>query len=309
MILSDSGVAQAAMLARLAAARRAFERDRPAEMRLDVGKMFSQAYRLKLSTVLAPAEVTILFAAEDIRERALASAREGDLAEAAVQLRHAAALCEDGALSDHGRIAGLAFQRAAEAFVGYKRGRHDEAMRGLEDAIIICDHLADVFGDAMEFRRIHFARNVLRVLCHSAPSERVVADTVDLIYYIGGDESRWPLAVGQGLGKPARLSAAQRGWAIDETIVNLALAQVDIGAGRGFVPRVVHRHGFDRHLLASFEWCDAMMALRARDQRSFARHAINFFDHRNYDLVQAGRILDDAIDGGFGTPVRSLGSA
>jgi len=303
MILSDSGVAQAAMLARLAAARRSFERDRPAEMRLDIDKMFSQAYRLKLSTVLPPAEVAVMLAADNVRERALASARQGDLAEAAVQLRQAAALCEDGGLSDHGRIAGLAFQRAAEAFISYRRRRHDEALRGLEDAIIMCDHLTDVFGDAIEFRRIHFARNALRVLCHSAPSERVVADTIDLLYYTAGDEARWPLAVGQGLGKPALLSMAQRGWAIDETIINLALPPVDIGAGRGFVPRVVHRHGFDRQLLAAFEWCDAMVALRTHDQRSFARHAINFFEHRNYDLVQAGRILDDAIEEAFAKPV------
>ncbi|KKC27506.1 hypothetical protein WP12_02810 [Sphingomonas sp. SRS2] len=288
-------MARTAMLGRLATARRAFERQRPSELRLDAGKMFSQAYRLKLSTVLPAAEIAIMLAAEDMRELGLARARLGDLGDAAVQLRRAAALCDDSGLSDHGRIAGLAFQRAAEAFLAYRLGRHDEAVRSLEDAIIVCDHLADVFGDAIEFRRIHFARNILRVQCHGAPSERIVADTVDLLYYIGGDASRWPLAVGQGLGKPERLSAAQRGCAVDETIINLALAKVDIGAGRGFVPRIVHRQGFDGHLLASFEWCDAMMALGARDQRSFARHAINFFEHRNYDLVHAGQILDDAI--------------
>lgn len=301
MILSDSGVAHAAMLARLAMARRSFEHDRPAEMRLDIDKMFGQAYRLKLSTVLPPAEVAIMFAAEDIRHRALARARQGDLVEAAVQLRHAAALLEDGGLSDHGRIAGLAFQRAAEAYISYRRRRHEDAVHGLQDAIIMCDHLANAFGDAMEFRRIHYARNLLRISCLTAPSERVVADTVDLLYYIAGDEARWPLPVGQGLGKPARLSTAQRGWAIDETIVSLALPSVDVGAGRGFLPRMVHRRSFDGHLLAAFEWCDAMVALRTHDQRSFARHAINFFEHRNYDLVQAGRILDDFIDNGCAT--------
>lgn len=296
VILANSGAARMAMLARLAQARRTFERDRPAQLRLDVDKMFNQTYRLKLSQVLPQPEMAIMLAAEELRERALVGARHGDLAEAMVQLRRAAALCDDGLLSDHARIAGLCFQRAAEAFLAYRLGRHDEAERGLEDAIIACDHLGDVFGDAMEFRRVHFARNVLRVRCHSASSEQVVAATVDLLYYIAGDASRWPLIVGRGLGRPGRLSAAQRSWAIDDVVVNLALDPVDIAAGRGFVPRVVHRRGFDEHLFASFEWCDAMMAQRAQDQRSFARHAIAFYERRNYDLVRAERILHAAID-------------
>jgi hypothetical protein len=283
---------------RLASARQAFNREKTTRLRLDANKLFSAAHLLKLAGLLPLEEVSVILAGEEKREQALSFARSGHLDRAEERLEQAAAISADAELSDHALVAIRASQLAADAYLAYRRGRYDAAIRDLEVAIEACVLLETRFDHDMEFRRVHLARNILRVRSFCAPAAEVVAESIDLLRYIGGDPLRWPFAAGRGVGEPVRMTAGQRAWAIDEVLVNFALTELDICAGRDSMPDLRKRQYLHGHVLASFEWCLAMIAWRADDARAFTRHAASFFEYRLQDLVHAGRILDNIIDDG-----------
>lgn len=281
---------------RLMATRAAFRAAGAGGSGLDPAQLFSARHLRQLCSALPLDQVNLILEAERLREEGLAFARSGDDADAAIHLARAAAIAERPVLSHHARIALLSFQLAADAYLWHRRGDPAAAAHSLEGAIVAAVELETLYGHDMEFRRIHLARNILRVrMGHSSPYG-VAADSIALLLYIGGDGQRWPITAGDGVGSPARLTAGERGWAIDELLLNLALPGFDIRAIAGRLPLLQAAANMEPCLGAAVEWCRAMIGRHRRDYRLFLHHAIGFFEWGRSELAQAARVIDIALD-------------
>jgi len=282
---------------RLAAARLAFRTNEQAgERRLDAGKQFSAHYLRRLAAVLTLEEITAILAAEQYREQGLALSRGGDNDAAGALLAQAATTCEEAQLSRHASVAALSFQLAAEAYIKHRLGDHAGAIRDLENAITAAAELEAVFGHDMEFRRVHLARNILRVRASEPLGRNIVADHIGLLRYIGGDVARWPIATGRGVGNPAAMTEDQVAWVIDELLVNLALPALDLGRNLAVLPQPDDWGDTDSDLHAAALWCHALANLARERQQGFLDHATLFFEAGSGCLIHAGRHLESVLD-------------
>lgn len=280
----------------LSAARHAFRASRTEESQFDAAKRFSAQYLRRLSAVLPLDEISVILAAEQYREQGLALSRSGDNETAATLLSQAAATCEQARLSHHAIIAALSFQLAAEAYIKHRRGDYAGAVGDLENAILVAAELEVTYGHDMEFRRVHLARNILRVRASVPLDAEVVADSIALLCYIGGDAMRWPIAAGRAIGNPANMADSQRAWAIDELLVNLLLPTVDLDRNAELLPMPEDWVGADCDFLAAIHWCHAMSHLRRDTRHRFLDHATSFFETGSGRLVHAGRHLERQLE-------------
>lgn len=281
---------------RLSAARAAFRDAGPGEIGLDAAQQFSARHLGQLATALPLDQVSLILDAERTREEGLALARSGDDRAAAIFLARAAAIGAQPSLSHHARITLLSFQLAADAYLWHRRGDPAAAIHDLEGAIVAAVELETLHGHDMEFQRIHLARNILRVRIGSASPYSVAADSIALLLYIAGNRQRWPIATGHGIGSPARLSADERAWAIDDLLVNLAQPDFDIRAIAGRLPLLEAAASAEPCLAAAVEWCRAMIGRHRRDYRLFLHHAIRFFESGRGRLGRAAGVIDAALD-------------
>ena len=281
---------------RLSAARLAFQTASADDNRHDAGKLFSSQYLRRLSAVLPLEEISVILEAEQYREQGLASSRAGDSDTAAALLSQAAATCEQAQLSRHASLSALSFQLAAEAYVKHRRRDYSGAIRDLENAILTATELERVHGHEMEFRRVHLARNILRVRASVPLDGVVVADSLALLLYIGGNKACWPIAAGRGAGNPARMAESQSVWAMDELLINLALPTIDLGETAHLLPIPEDWSFAHPDLLASLHWCHALTSLAQGNQGRFLNHATSFFELGSGSLVHAGRHLERVCD-------------
>lgn len=281
---------------RLSAARAAFRDAGPGENRLDPAQHFSARHLSQLASALPLDQVSLILEADRIREEGLALSRGGADHDAAIVLARAAAIAERPSLSHHARIALLGFQLAADAYLRHRRGDPAAAIHDLEGAIVAAVELETLHGHDMEFRRIHLARNILRVRTGCASPYSVAADSIALLLYIAGNRQRWPIATGHGIGSPTRLNSDERAWAIDELLVNLALPDFDIRAIAGRLPLLEAAAPAEPCLGAAVEWCRAMIGRHRRDYRLFLHHAIRFFESGRGQLIRAAGAIDAALD-------------
>lgn len=281
---------------RLSAARLAFRVARTDENQQDAGKRFSALYLRRLSAVLPLEEISVVLEAEQYREQGLASSRAGDNETAAALLSQATATCEQAQLSRHASLAALSFQLAAEAYIKHRRRDYAGAIRDLENAILTATELETVYGHDMEFRRVHLARNILRVRASVPLDSEAVADSLALLLYIGGDRTRWPIAAGRGVGNPANMAESQSAWAIDELLVNLTLPTVDLNEDADLLPVPEDWRNADPDLLAAIHWCHALSHLPRGTKGRFLNYATSFFEAGSGRLVHAGQYLERVLE-------------
>lgn len=281
----------------LSTARRKFRVLSSENQRFDASKHFSSHYLRCLASVLPLEEITAILSAEQHREQGLALSRGGDNEAASRFLLEARKTCELANLSHHAYLAATSFQLAAEAYVKHRRRDYHGAIRDLKDAIAAAVLLEDRYGHDMEFRRIHLARNILRVRASILLDEDVVADIVGLLRYIGGDSQCWPVSLGSGSGDPAAMIEAQKIWAIDELLLNLALPQVDVAKHRRWLPTQEECVRFHPEIQAAFSWCHAMACWSLDDDGdSFKINALAFFEISEGRLVNSGRHIDSLLE-------------
>lgn len=281
---------------RLAAARLTFQNACAEDSRRDASKLFSAHYLRRLSAVLTLQEISVILEAEQYREQGLASSRAGDQETADALLAQASAICEKAQLSRHASLAALSFQLAADAYIKHRRRDFSGAIGDLENSILTATELETVYGHDMEFRRVHLARNILRVRASVPLDGQVVDDTLSLLLYIAGDRKRWPIAAGRGVGNPARMAEGQSVWAMDEVLINLTLPAVDLG--KDDCPLPMPEVGTSAHpeLPAAVHWCHALASLSRGEPERFVAHAISFFELGSGGLIHAGRHLERACD-------------
>lgn len=281
---------------RLAAARLGFQQASAQDSRSDASKLFSAQYLRRLSAVLTLQEISAILEAEQYREQGLAASRAGDQEAADALLAQASTICDEARLSRHASLAALSFQLAAEAYIKHRRRDYAGAIGDLENAILTATELEAVFGHDMEFRRVHLARNILRVRASAPLDDQVVDHTLGLLFYIAGDRTRWPIAAGRGVGNPARMAEAQSIWAIDELLINLTLPAVDLGKTDCLLPMPEVGTSAHPELPAAAHWCHALASLSRGEAERFVAHATSFFELGSGGLIHAGRHLESVCD-------------
>lgn len=281
---------------RLSTAHRAFRAAGADEGRFDAAKHFSSQYLRRLSSVLPLDEITIILAAEQYREQGLALSRKGDHEAASELLLHARQMCDQSQLSRHAGLAALSFQLAAEAYVRHRQRDYAGAIRDLEGAIAAAAELETAHGHDMAFRRVHLARNILRVRASVPLDGDVVADTMALLLYLGGETKSWPAILGPGAGNPAGMIEAQKIWAMDELLTNLALPTIDLARNADLLPISEGWAHAPRDLRAAIQWCHALANIHRGTGRRFLDHAISFFETGSGQLIHAGQHLETLLE-------------
>jgi hypothetical protein len=156
---SDSG--RAPVLATLAILRRTLAQPRRRLPNLDAS--YDARYAVELARRLPLVEIVDLGRATDLREEGLALARSGQIDEGAALVSEARMEVEGAKLSAEARLLAEWFQTPAEAYVEYRRGNIKAAEAALYRAIELCVPLRVEYGYRVQQRRIHLARNIVRV--------------------------------------------------------------------------------------------------------------------------------------------------
>ena len=188
---------------------------------LHPGMRFGRDYLLNLARSMGAREISSLLEAETIREKALALSRSGDQANAAVLLKQSHTLCHSADLCSHGSHAARTFQAAAESYLAYKQKHYDRAASLMCESIESSRILADDFGHDMEFRRVHLARNLLRLEVISSSPGDIVDHTIRLLQYALGVRSEWPWQDHTIWKRWRTLCLAEMLWSIDEIAATL----------------------------------------------------------------------------------------
>lgn len=201
---------------------------RPAPRIPNVERRLSVRYVAELSQRLPGAEVELLARATDLRERALVMARAGDTAAARAGLVDAGRFVDRHILSCEGRLSAHSFHAAAAAFVEHVEGQHGIAYQGMIEALGHCRRLRLEFGHSVEVRRVHLARNLVRLIgCLDRHQEAWELDR-ELLDYIWVSGRPWPLEKGTALDAAQRetLRQDERVFLADQLLseaINLAV--------------------------------------------------------------------------------------
>jgi hypothetical protein len=168
-------------------------------------------------------EITVLLRASGMREKGLTSVRAGDTTKGELLLRAARRIFSEAGLSKQALLSGESYQYPAEAYLQYKKGEYDRAEASLLQSIMLCHVLHDEFDHQVEVRRIHLARNVVRVKTRAGDFEEALRMASLLVGYVEGDQAQWPLLQRPMARAPDPLLPEERWGLMDQVLGEIAL--------------------------------------------------------------------------------------
>jgi len=266
----------------------------PAVMR---DKKYNDQYMVQIAHRASLPEITVLLHASAIRENGLRLLKTGHIAQGAELLGKARRIFSEAVLSEETRLVAESFQYPAEAYLYFTRGEQTEAEAALITSIGLCQALRDAYDHEIEVRRIHLARNLIRV--RAAMNRR--ADALDmgshLVRYLEGVEECWPLHDFPMTRPPDHLLIDERFALMDQILGEIALL---VPPGRAMSRRLVaSRAGWlfaeDKPSTGEFAAVDAWLAARRAavdgDASTFLVHTRAFFAGGRGYLFRAWREL------------------
>lgn len=266
---------------------------RPAATNLE--RRFNAAHVLEMSKRLPLDAIATLLKASHVREQGLALARAGELASATTTLDEARAIYVPASLSLEARAVADTFQLAADAYLQYRRDEHERAITSLRAALGLCSTLKDEYGYRVEVRRVHLARNIVRVQTASGNYGEALRLAYSLLHYLEGHGACWPFPE-LGLDTPPdELTAEELDMLADQllgevglllsgqpaTVLKLMAAEQAGCLTQAFGPK----------LLRAQNWLAAMRAAAEGAVGPFLTSAAAFFADGPGYLSQAWRTL------------------
>jgi hypothetical protein len=268
---------------------------RKSELRLDA--KYNARYLLKVARHASLPEITTLLRASGIREKGLTCVRSGDTTTGAELLREARRTVSVASLSKEALLSAESFQYPAEAYLQYKNGEYNRAEASLVRSIMLCHVLRDEYDHQVEVRRIHLARNVVRVKTLAGNREEALRIASLLVGYVEGDQAQWPLPELPMTSAPDPLLADERWALLDQVLGEIALL-------------VTRRRATSRELVSGsagwlftgdskavgdfarvHAWLAARRASIEGDVGGFLAHGIAFFAEGRGSLSMAWREL------------------
>jgi hypothetical protein len=188
----------------------------------DLDEKFNVQLLLSMLLRNSVSDIMAMLEGSQVRARALALSRAGRAAEAHAVLDLAHSIGRAAALSAEAACADHSFQAATAAYLQYRAGDHPGAEASILDALEGCRTLRDQFGYAMEGRRIHLVRHIVRVRSAAGRSEEAFAIACRMVRYIDGDTPSWPFP-GVALSKdPDVLAIADRLLLLDQVLSEMS---------------------------------------------------------------------------------------
>jgi hypothetical protein len=168
-------------------------------------------------------DIAAIRMASQLRMRGLAFSRCGEFENARNTLDNARKMCLNADLSEEAAIADESVQSAAEAYVQYKTCDYVKAEASLRVALKSCLTLRDEFGYAMEARRIHLVRNVIRVRSVAGKHEDACRVACLMVRYLEGESECWPFPEFQLSTHPNQLREEARLMLLDQILSEISL--------------------------------------------------------------------------------------
>lgn len=268
-----------------------------AHPQLTSDRKYNTQHILKIARNASLPEIRALVVASAIREKGLAFVKAGDIADGAEWLREARRVYGEAALSREARLSADSFQYPAEAYLQYTGGEYGRAEASLLQAITLCHALRDDYHHQVEVRRIHLARNVVRVKTRAGSREKALKMASLLVGYLEGHEAQWPLRELRMASARDPLLPEERWALLDQVLGEIALLATrrypmscDLlsGAGLLFTNDSNRSVGEFAQVHA---WLSARGAIVEGDVRGFLAHSIAFFAKGRGHLSQAWREL------------------
>lgn len=278
-------------LARAASDAEALGRERDPGGGPNIDAVYNSRHVLGMARRLTLPEIAVLLHASGTREQALAEARARRLDEATTLMREARREYEDAGLSAEATAIAHSFQDAAEAFLEFTCGRHEAAKARLASALASCVELRERYGYSVEVRRVHLARNAVRVMTlagEHAASMRLAAALID--YVVGAGP--WPVASIGGACAADPLTEDEQLLLLDQLLGEVALLLPRDGSGAGLLGcapalSVEPASPFFRVRV----WLTARRALVEGEIATFLRWTLLFFDGQPGRLRRAWQEL------------------
>jgi len=188
----------------------------------DLDETFNVQLLLSMLLRISVADIMAILEASQLRARALALSRAGRAGEARAVLDLAESVGTAAALSEEAACADDSFQAAAAAYLQYKAEDYPEAEASLLDALDCCRTLREDFDYAMEGRRIHLVRHIVRVRSAAGRSEDAFEIAGRMVRYIDGDTASWPFPHVALSREPDVLTIADRLLLLDQILSEMS---------------------------------------------------------------------------------------
>jgi hypothetical protein len=245
----------------------------------DIDAHFNAKYLLGMARSLTLPEISCLLEASRAREEGLRLAREGDIAQAGASMARARELLDSDFLSEEAVTVGRSFQLAADAFLDFRQDDPLAARRALLEALSLCGDLADRYGYDIEVRRVHLARNAVRVEAAAGNSQTALRMALDLASYLDGDRAAWPFpelaAKSSPLGSDEKRALMGQVWTeLSRLLTDRPVAASPLWNDPKLTAFGPGEGGASRQLTA---WLEATRALQGEDIPTFLRKAVKFF--------------------------------
>lgn len=146
----------------------------------------------EMSKRVPPSEIAILTKAAKVRGYGFALAKKDDLVNGQQAIELARSLYVHESFSPEAFAVAETFHEAAIAYVHHKMNDYSSAYQALLSSLKYCKVLRDDYGYEIEARRIHLARNLIRVESTAGNSEIAIRLIGSLLNYLNGDVNVWP---------------------------------------------------------------------------------------------------------------------
>ncbi|KFA88916.1 hypothetical protein [Archangium violaceum] len=171
-------------------------------------------------------------------DKGLSEVRAGAFDKALKWFGRAHHIMETGLETEESRLVGTSFHLAAVAYLDFHLARYQEAEQGLHEAMVACKRLAEEHGHRhAAARRVHLARNLVRVSWMHGKHGDAVAMAYQLLTYLWADKTVWPFGAASDVRVELKPSEEEALWLSDELLSELP-AMVDSARKRkrGFPP-------------------------------------------------------------------------
>lgn len=165
----------------------------PAKRLPNLEKRHSALYVAELSCRLGADEMRLLNDATNLRENALSLARDGQTDAAQGLIDEAQEFVDKQLVSDEGKLSAMSFHMAAASFVTYVSKDIDTAMVLLTNALKCCQRLKVDYNHNVEMRRVHLARNIVRLQSEMRLHQLAWDTCEQLLCYVWNNRVDWPL--------------------------------------------------------------------------------------------------------------------